>query len=48
MDPEDTLELVKDGTIEPDQIDDFENLDPEIQELVADGEISMDDAQDLL
>jgi len=48
MDPEDTLELVKDGTIEPDQIDDFENLDPELQDLVADGELDMDEIQELL
>lgn len=47
MDPEDTLELVKDGIIEPDQIDDFEDLDPALQELVADGEMDMEEAQDL-
>lgn len=47
MDPEDILELVKEGVIEPDQIEDFENLDPEIQELVADGDLDMDDAEGL-
>ncbi len=47
MDPEEILELVKEGTIEPDQIEDFENLDPEIQELVADGDLDMDDAEGL-
>lgn len=43
MDPEEILELVKEGTIEPDQIEDFEALDPEIQELVADGDLDMGD-----
>ena len=47
MDPEDILELVKEGVIEPDQIEDFENLDPEIQEMVADGDLDMDDAEGL-
>ncbi len=47
MDPEDILELVKEGVIEPDQIEDFENLDPEIQELVADGDLDMGDAEGL-
>ncbi len=35
MDPEEILELVKDGVIEPDQIQDFEALDSEIQQLVG-------------
>lgn len=43
MTPEEILELVKDGTIEPDQVEDFENLDEEVQELVADGELDMDE-----
>ena len=47
MDPEDILELVREGVIDPDQIEDFENLDPEIQELVADGDLDMDDAEGL-
>jgi hypothetical protein len=47
MDPEEILELVKEGTIEPDQIEDFENLDEEVQQLVVDGEIDMDEALDL-
>jgi len=47
MNPEEILNLVKDGVIEADQVEDFENLDPEIQELVADGELDMDDATDL-
>ena len=47
MDPEEILELVKDGVIEPDQIEDFGALDPEVQQMVADGDIDMDDAADL-
>lgn len=54
MDPDEILELVKDGTIEPDpiaeqvryeasQIEDFENLDPDIQELVANGDLDIDE-----
>ena len=44
MTPEEILELVKDGTIDVDDIEAFENLDEEIQELVADGELDIDDA----
>jgi len=47
MDPEEILELVKEGVIEPDQIEDFKNLDPEIQELVAEGDLDIDEALDL-
>ena len=47
MDPDEILELVKDGTLDPDRIEDFENLDPEIQELVADGDLDIDDALDI-
>lgn len=48
MDPEEILELVKEGIIESDQIEDFEALDADVQQMVADGEIDMDDATDLL
>jgi hypothetical protein len=47
MDSDEILELVKGGVIEPDQIEDFENLDPEIQELVAEGDLNIDEALDL-
>lgn len=47
MDSDEILELVKDGVIEPDQIEDFENLDEEIQQLVADGDLDMEDVADL-
>jgi hypothetical protein len=47
MDPEEILELVKDGVIEPDQIEDFKALDEDVQQMVADGDIDMDDAAEL-
>ncbi|MBU6231235.1 MAG: hypothetical protein KGI50_05745 [Patescibacteria group bacterium] len=47
MDSDEILELVKDGVIEPDQIEDFENLDEEVQQLVADGDLDMEDVSDL-
>jgi hypothetical protein len=47
MNSEEILELVKEGTIEPDQIEDFENLDEEVQELVRDGELDIEEALDL-
>ena len=47
MDSTEILELVKDGVIEPDQVEDFEALDEEVQQLVADGDIDMDDVADL-
>jgi hypothetical protein len=47
MDSTEILELVKDGVIEPDQVEDFEALDEEVQQLVADGDLDMDEAVDL-
>ncbi len=47
MDSDEILELVKDGVIEPDQVEDFEALDEEIQQLVADGDLDMDDVVNL-
>ncbi|MFA6270228.1 MAG: hypothetical protein WC657_03410 [Candidatus Paceibacterota bacterium] len=44
MDSDEILELVKEGIIEPDQVEDFENLDPEIQELVANSDLDIDEA----
>jgi len=41
------LELVKDGVIEPNQVEDFEALDEEVQQLVADGDLDMDDFANL-
>ena len=48
MDSSEILELVKDGIIEPDQVEDFEALDEEVQQLVADGDIDMDEAGDMI
>jgi hypothetical protein len=47
MDSSETLELVKDGVIEPNQVEDFEALDGEVQQLVADGDLDMDDFANL-
>lgn len=47
MDSDEILELVKDGTIEPDEVGTFEALDEEIQQLVADGDLDMSDVADL-
>ena len=47
MDSDEILELVKDGVIEPEQVEDFEALDEEIQQLVADGDLDMDDVAGL-
>jgi hypothetical protein len=47
MDPSEILELVKNGVIEPDQVEDFEALDEEVQQLVADGDLDMNDATSL-
>jgi hypothetical protein len=44
MDSDEILELVKDGTIEPDEVEAFEALDEEVQQLVADGDLEMGDA----
>lgn len=47
MDSDEILELVKDGTIEPDEVEVFEALSEEVQQLVADGDIDMGDVADL-
>ena len=47
MDPAEILELVKGGTIEPDEVEAFEALDEEVQQLVADGDLDMSDAASL-
>ncbi len=47
MDDEDILEMVADGELEPDQIEEFKELSEEVQELVADGSITVDEAIDL-
>ncbi len=47
MNPDEILELVKEGAIEPEQIEDFENLDDELKELVQSGDLEVDEALDL-
>lgn len=47
MDAEEILELVKDGVIEPDEVETFESLDEGVQQLVADGDLDMSDVADL-
>jgi len=44
---EETKELIADGTIEPEDGEDFENLDSDLQELVESGDIDMDEVRDL-
>ena len=47
MDDEKILQLVADGELDPDGIEDFRNLNPEIQELVVNGNLDIDDARNL-
>ena len=47
MNPDEILELVRDGTIEHDEVEAFEALDEEVQQLVADGDLDMSDVVDL-
>ena len=47
MDDEEILQLVEDGTIEPDDISDFREMDETIQQLVADEVLDIDDAKGL-
>lgn len=47
MDDEEILQLVEDGTIEPDDISDFREMDETIQRLVADDVLDIDDAKGL-
>jgi len=44
MDDEEILQLVADGELDPSEIEDFKELDDEIQEMVVSGEMDMDDA----
>ncbi|MFA6458265.1 MAG: hypothetical protein WCV72_02640 [Patescibacteria group bacterium] len=47
MDDEEILELVADGELDPSQIDDFNNLNDELQTMVVDGELTMDEALEI-
>ena len=44
MPDEEILQLVKDGELDPSEIEDFKELDEEIQEMVVEGELDMDEA----
>ena len=47
MDDEEILQMVADGELDSSQIDDFKNLSDEMQELVANGDIDIDEALEL-
>jgi hypothetical protein len=47
MDSDEILELVKEGTIEPDEVEAFQALNEEVQQLVVDGDLDMSDVADL-
>ncbi len=47
MNSDEILELVKEGTIEPEEVEAFEALDEEVQQLVADGNVDMSDVADI-
>lgn len=47
MDEEEIEQLVEDGELEPEQVEDFENLDSDLQDLVVSGEITADEALEL-
>ena len=43
MDDEEILQLVEDDVIGSDDISEFRDLEPELQELVANGDLNMDE-----
>ena len=45
-DPE-TLKLIESGELDPEEAEDFENLDDDLKEMVLDGDIDLDEALDL-
>lgn len=45
MDDEEILQLVADGELDPEDIEDFKELNVDIQDMVADGYMTTDDAQ---
>jgi len=47
MDDEEILDLVAEGELDCDLVDDFRNLDDEIQELVSVGDLSIEEALEL-
>lgn len=47
MDDEEILQMVADGELDPSEIDDFRELDDELQEMVVSGEMSLEEAEEL-
>ena len=47
MDDEEILQLVADDELDPSEIEDFKELDDEIQEMVVGGEIELEDAMEI-
>ena len=47
MDESEILQLVADGTIDMDEMDDFSNLSDEMQEKVANGELDISQAMNM-
>lgn len=46
MGDDEILELVANGDLEPEDVDDFRELDEDIQEMVVNGEIDIDEARE--
>jgi len=47
MDDEEILQMVADGELDPSEVEDFQNLSDEMKELVANGDIDLDEALEL-
>ena len=47
MDDEEILQMVADGELDPSEIDDFKDLSDDLQEMVASGELTVDEAEEL-
>ena len=47
MDDEEILQMVADGELDSSEIEDFKDLSDEMQELVANGDIDIDEAMEL-
>lgn len=47
MDDEEILQMVVDGELDASEVDDFSDLDDELQERVRDGDITLDEAMEL-
>ena len=47
MDDEEILQMVADGELDPEQVEEFRDLDGEIQELVESGDLTVDEALEI-